>query len=117
MAALTLGRAEEIGDDRAKSFDTPNGRLFVVRSGGALQAYWDACPHYGDTPMAWRAGEYLNAARDRIVCASHGAEFDIQTGLCTKGAALGKRLTKAPVEMNVGGELVLRADNQEEEQA
>ena len=51
---------------------------------------WDACPHYGDTPMAWRTDAYLNAARDRIVCASHGAEFEIETGLCVTGAALGQ---------------------------
>ena len=29
---------------------------------------------------------------DRIVCASHGAEFEIETGLCVHGAALGLTL-------------------------
>jgi nitrite reductase/ring-hydroxylating ferredoxin subunit len=42
--------------------------------------------------MAWRKDEYLNAARDRIVCAAHGAQFDIATGICTLGPCLGQRL-------------------------
>jgi nitrite reductase/ring-hydroxylating ferredoxin subunit len=29
--------------------------------------------------MAWRTDAYLNAAGNRIVCASHGAEFEIET--------------------------------------
>ena len=79
----------------------------MVRRHGALYAYWDACPHYGDTPMAWRTNEYLNADRDRIVCASHGAEFEIETGRCVLGAALGKSLSAAPIEVSAAGEVRL----------
>ena len=42
---------------------------------------------------------YLNAARDRIVCAAHGAQFDIATGICTLGPCLGQRLQ--PVALDV----------------
>ena len=114
MGEVTLGRAEDISDNEARGFAAPAGRLFVVRRGGALHAWWDACPHYGDTPMAWRAGEYLNAARNRIVCASHGAEFDIETGICTRGAALGQCLRRAPVRTNACGELVLSEHREEQ---
>jgi nitrite reductase/ring-hydroxylating ferredoxin subunit len=112
---VALGRACDIGEDEARAFDAQGARLFVVRRAGALYAYWDACPHYGDTPMAWRAGEYLNAARDRIVCASHGAEFEIETGRCTRGAALGQCLRRAPVQTNIHGELMLNDQQQGEE--
>ena len=98
-----LCRAEAIGEGEARAFAPFAGsraKMFVVRRRGRLHAYWDACPHYGDTPMAWRTNAYLNSARDRIVCASHGAEFDIETGVCVKGAALGKCLRKAPVTTN-----------------
>lgn len=115
MGEVALGPASDIRDDEARGFNASGARLFVVRRAGALHAYWDACPHYGDTPMAWRAGEYLNAARDRIVCASHGAEFDIETGLCTKGAALGQRLRRAPVATNAHGDLVLHDEETWEE--
>jgi nitrite reductase/ring-hydroxylating ferredoxin subunit len=107
---VALCRAGEIGENEARGFAPFADRrrkMFVVRRCNALHAYWDACPHYGDTPMAWRTDAYLNAAGDRIVCASHGAEFDIETGVCVSGAALGQYLKKARVETNDSGELVL----------
>ena len=81
-------------------------KAFAVRRNGCLYAYWDACPHYGGTPMAWRSNAYLNAAGDRIVCASHGAEFEIETGLCVHGAALGLTLDPAPIAATADGAIV-----------
>lgn len=72
--------------------------VFVVRSAGRFFAYEDRCPHYGDTPMAWRKDAYLNRAGTRIVCAAHGAEFDIETGQCLLGPCLGQSLTRVPIE-------------------
>jgi nitrite reductase/ring-hydroxylating ferredoxin subunit len=106
-----LCKLDEIAEGEARAFGPFVGaaaKAFVVRKGGRIHAYWDACPHYGDTPMAWRTNAYLNVAGDRIVCASHGAEFEIETGRCLVGAALGKSLTPAPIEATAGGELVLR---------
>ena len=105
-----LCRSDEIDEGEARAFAPPGGsgaKLFIVRRRGALFAYWDACPHYGDTPMAWRTHAYLNAGCDRIVCASHGAEFEIETGRCVLGAALGKSLSSAPIEVNAAGEVHL----------
>lgn len=82
-------------DPQCKGYDT----LFVVRIGDALHAWRDACPHYGDTPMAWRKDAYLNAAGDRIVCHSHGAQFDIASGECLVGPCLGQSLQ--PVKLCV----------------
>ena len=105
-----LCRSEEIAEGEALAFSSRPGsrtKVILVRRHGALHAYWDACPHYGDTPMAWRTNEYLNAGRDRIVCASHGAEFEIETGRCVLGAALGKSLSRAPIEVDAAGEVHL----------
>jgi nitrite reductase/ring-hydroxylating ferredoxin subunit len=44
-----------------------------VRRGEQLHAWRDACPHFGDTPMAWRKDAYLNGDATRIVCHAHGA--------------------------------------------
>ena len=107
-----LCKLNEIAEGEARAFgpfDRARTKAFVVRRGGRIHAYWDSCPHYGDTPMAWRTNAYLNAAGDRIVCASHRAEFEIDTGRCLLGAALGKALTPAPVEATASGELVLKA--------
>lgn len=113
-----LCRSDEIAEGEARAFLRPSRsrtKLFVVRRHGALFGYWDACPHYGDTPMAWRTNEYLNAAGDRIVCASHGAEFDIETGRCVLGAALGKSLTSASIKITAAGMVFLALNHLKEE--
>ena len=105
-----LCRLGEIAEGEARAFpssEESRTKVILVRRNGALYAYRDACPHYGDTPMAWRTNEYLNADRDRIVCASHGAEFEIETGRCVLGAALGGSLSPAPIEVNAAGEVRL----------
>jgi len=104
-----LCRLEDLREGEARAFGPFGGsrvKVFAVRKNGCLYAYWDACPHYGGTPMAWRNDAYLNATRDRIVCASHGAEFEIETGRCVHGAALGCSLTPAPMRARADGALV-----------
>jgi len=105
-----LCQLEDISEGEARAFGPFDGsrkKAFVVRRNGRLYAWWDTCPHYG-APMAWRANAYLNAARDRIVCAAHGAEFEIDTGLCLLGAALGQRLTPAPIEATPDGDVIFK---------
>ena len=107
-----LCRLADLAEGEARGFGPFDGsctKAFVVRKGGHVYAYWDACPHYGDTPMASRTDGYLNAGCDRIVCASHGAEFEIETGRCVLGAALGKSLRRAPIETTPSGEVIINS--------
>lgn len=80
--------------------------FFALRHAGRVHAWRDACPHYGDTPLAWRRDAYLNADASRIVCAAHGAQFEPDTGLCTLGPCLGQSLTRVPVSVATDGGLV-----------
>ena len=97
---------DDLRDGESRGLDV-NGRgqdtVFIVRHRGRLHAYEDRCPHYGDTPLAWRRHAYLNGDRSRIVCAAHGAQFDIETGECVLGPCLGQRLTPVPVERLADG--------------
>jgi nitrite reductase/ring-hydroxylating ferredoxin subunit len=76
---------------------TGRDTVFVIRHAGRLFAYENRCPHYGDTPMAWRKDAYLDGSGTRIVCAAHGAQFDIETGACLLGPCLGQALTPVPL--------------------
>lgn len=102
LTSTLLCRLDDLLDGEARGFD-PGGAgqdsILVVRHGHRLHAYLDLCPHYGDTPMAWRRHAYLDAARKHIVCAAHGALFDIASGACVRGPCLGQSLT--PVELMV----------------
>lgn len=103
--AIRLCHLDELPDGGSRGFD-PRRRgqdtLLVVRRGSQLFAYADACPHHG-TPMAWRKDAYLNAAGDRIVCAAHGALFEIDNGLCVQGACLGESLSALPITIDNNG--------------
>jgi nitrite reductase/ring-hydroxylating ferredoxin subunit len=105
---MRLCHLNDVPDGASRGFD-PRGAgrdtMFVVRQGGTLHAWLNACPHHG-TSMPWRRHAYLNAAGDRIVCSAHGALFEIDTGRCTLGSCLGQALTPVPVVVN-GGEVYL----------
>ena len=102
-----LCRGTEIAEGEARGFAPwPGARkqVIVLRRGGRLFGWLDSCPHYqGGTPMAWKRNGYLNAARTRLICFSHGAEFDPETGECTLGPCLGKRLRAMPVIEDTDG--------------
>ena len=89
------------------SFFLPGDRRLLW---AATDAYADACPHLG-TPLAWRKDAYLIAMGDRIVCAAHGAQFEIHTGRCTLGPCLGDALAPVCLSIHESGEVHLADDN------
>jgi nitrite reductase/ring-hydroxylating ferredoxin subunit len=110
---MRLCHIDHLPDGGSRGFDLNRegqDTVFVVRQGPLLFAYRDACPHH-DTPMAWRKDAYLDATGQYIVCAAHGARFDITTGLCTLGPCLGQSLTPVPLRMHDDGEVHLDPDH------
>jgi len=67
----------------------------------ARRLYLNACPHIG-VPLDWAPGRFLSSDASRIVCSMHGAEFAIETGLCTKGPCLGDCLEAVMIEIRDG---------------
>jgi len=107
---IWLCRAEEIGEGESRGFDPDDEGLdtiFVVRFGGALHAWINACPHVGGAPMAWRKDGYMNAGGNRVVCHAHGAQFMPDSGLCVQGPCAGRRLTPVEIVVDAGGGLFM----------
>lgn len=110
LTSTLLCRLDDLPEGDARGFDpegTGQDSVLVVRHGARLHAYRDLCPHYGDTPMAWRRHAYLDAARRHIVCAAHGALFDIASGACVRGPCLGQSLTPLRLLVNTDNEVHL----------
>lgn len=104
---MRLCHRDEVLDRTSRGFDPQQigqDTVLVVRWGAQLFAYRDACPHH-NTPMAWRKDAYLSGDGLHIVCAAHGAQFDIATGLCTLGPCLGGTLTPVPLIFQNNGEV------------
>jgi nitrite reductase/ring-hydroxylating ferredoxin subunit len=108
-----LCRLEALPDGGARGVDPGrSGRdtVILVRQGERVHGWKDACPHYGDTPMAWRKDAYLSADGRHLVCYAHGAQFDIQTGRCTLGPCLGQSLTPVALIRRADGEIHLASE-------
>ena len=113
---MRLCHLDELPDGDARGFalqGPERDTLFIVRQGDALHAWRNICPHHG-APLAWRKDAYLNAARDRIVCGAHGAQFEIHTGRCTLGPCLGQALTPVPLTLSDDGAVHVTATFTEE---
>ena len=77
--------------------------IFIVRKGNAVYAYQNSCPH-AKAPLEWNPDEFLDAKKEVIICAMHGATFSIEKGECLQGACSGiglKTLSTAIQEGNV----------------
>lgn len=118
---LRLCRLDDIEDGRARGFDL-HGRgrdtLFVVWRGEQLFAYLNYCPHTGfeGTSLPWRRDAYLNRDGSRIVCSGHGAQFDVETGICTGGPCPGQALTPIEVRLDKDGFVCLPSVPEERKQ-
>ena len=107
--AIYLGPAKEIKDPGSRGyqvFSKDQGHdVFVVRQQGVFKAYANQCPHTG-APMEWLPHHFLDYDLLLIQCATHGALFRVDNGLCLRGPCLGQKL-KPLVVLQQEGELWL----------
>ncbi len=105
---LALCALDEIEDGAAKGFTLADGRdIFVVREGDAVFGYLNSCPHQG-TPLDWTPDSFISEDSGLILCATHGAQFEIADGTCVSGPCEGDRLTPVPLKIDQAGRIVLR---------
>ena len=99
---IYLCRLEEIPEQQAKGFDiqTSSGvrHIFLVNLKNQLYGYINRCPHTG-VNLDWMPDQFLDSSGILIQCATHGALFRIEDGLCTFGPCSGDTLT--PVTLKI----------------
>jgi len=92
---VAVGRLDELSDPGCREFQIGEGDWplygFVVRQGDQVFAYENYCVHVGH-PLNWAPNAFLTKDRSSIICASHGALYEINTGLCFAGPCIGKTL-------------------------
>lgn len=74
---------------------------FVVRHAGVARAYLNRCAH-APVEMDWPAGRFFDESGLYLVCASHGATYRPEDGLCVAGPCRGKRLQPLVVRESAG---------------
>ncbi len=102
---VAVGALDELDDPGCREFQIGEGdwpfRGFVVRQGDAVFAYQNYCVHVGH-PLNWSPDSFLTRDKSAIICASHGATYEIETGRCFAGPGAGRSLRKVEVEVRDG---------------
>lgn len=69
---------------------------FVIRFESKPYAYINQCAHM-PVELDWNEGEFFTRDKDFIICATHGAHYEPDTGYCIYGPCKGKRLQSLAV--------------------
>lgn len=75
--------------------------IFVQQYNDNVYVYENRCPHAG-TPLNMFNDRFLNMDKSALICRTHGALFDIKSGLCTAGPCRGRYLRPIDVEVRDG---------------
>ena len=83
-------------------------KAFVIRYAGKPRAFINQCPHLG-TELDWNPGEFFDIAGVYLVCSTHGAIFEPNTGRCVAGPCRGASLERLALREQ-GGQVFLLDD-------
>jgi nitrite reductase/ring-hydroxylating ferredoxin subunit len=76
--------------------------LIIVRNASQFCVYLNQCPHQGRR-LDYAPGQFLTKSGN-IICAAHGATFNLASGLCVQGPCRGESLLNLPAEV-IDGQL------------
>ena len=82
--------------------------LVVYRQGATVRAWLNVCPHAGRR-LDWAPGQFLKSRDGLLVCAAHGASFELEGGTCVAGPCRGDALRPVAIEVRDGGVWLARA--------
>lgn len=69
---------------------------FVVRFKNKVHAYVNQCAHL-PVELDWNEGDFFTRDKDFLICSTHGAHYEPDTGQCVYGPCKGKHLQALPV--------------------
>ncbi|WP_338845333.1 Rieske 2Fe-2S domain-containing protein [Massilia sp. W12] len=104
--AVYLGQADSITEcgpglrfDLMAGGDKASG--FVVRYHGKLYAYLNRCQHV-PIELDWEAGQFFESGKRFIMCSTHGAIYQPESGQCAGGPCRGGRLRQLQIQEQDG---------------
>jgi len=74
---------------------------FVVRYGGTVRAYLNHCRHI-PVELDWMPGRFFDDSGLYLICATHGATYQPDDGLCVAGPCRGASLIPVPARESDG---------------
>lgn len=74
---------------------------FAVRYKGRAYAFLNRCAHVS-VELDWEPGQFFDGSRLYLICSTHGAIYEPESGHCVAGPCRGARLVAVPVEERDG---------------
>ncbi len=75
---------------------------FVVRFGAHHYAYLNRCQHV-PIELDWEPGQFFESGKRFIMCSTHGAIYQPESGQCAGGPCRGGKLRRIALEERDGG--------------
>ncbi len=105
MTTAALIQLDRIADggfaDASADLDGDMEPLVLYRDGDQVRAWVNVCPHAG-RQLDWAPGQFLKSKDGLLICAAHGASFELQEGTCVAGPCRGDALRTVDVEVRDG---------------
>ena len=109
--SVHVASIREIAPGKSKKFVLKVGRheveCFVVNWKGEHHAYVNKCRHIAMS-LDWVENRFFDEDGCYVLCATHGALYEPDSGECISGPPFGKRLIRVPLEVR-GGEIYAAA--------
>jgi len=69
---------------------------FAVRYNGGVYGYLNQCAHV-PVELDWQEGLFFDLSRHYLICSTHGAHYEPDSGYCVMGPCKGKSLHRLNV--------------------
>ena len=83
----------DIPEGGAKGFEINGKKIVACNYRENIYIYENSCPHRS-IPLEWQPDQFLDYEKTFIQCATHGALFKIDTGVCIAGPCVDDKLNK-----------------------
>lgn len=99
---IALARIDDGGFAEVEaSLDGDAESLLLYRDGDQVRAWLNICPHAGRR-LDWAPGQFLKSKDGLLVCAAHGASFELGGGACVAGPCRGASLRAVAIVLRDG---------------
>ena len=71
--------------------------IFLINFNGKIYGYKNICAHL-PVSLDWDNNLFFDNDKKKLICSTHGAKFNPESGLCIYGPCFGKKLTKIKFE-------------------
>jgi len=105
---VVVGTVGDLAPGTTRKFLLPTDgeptEAFLVNVAGEVHAWVNRCRHVPLT-MDWVEGRFLDETGCWIMCATHGALYEPDTGECVSGPPFGRFLIRVPLRVD-GDQLI-----------